>query len=125
MPHLNHQRGETRRSVNREVRCSCSMCGNPRRSLWGESRTLPELQAIQDLEEARGKRTPRPPQRTRKQKKPYSIYKRDLSLSGEPRGGWRLYRRYRTETARDCALRALRRSAEARAWGRRQFRPQG
>lgn len=34
MPHLNHRRGDTRRSVNREVKCSCSMCGNPRRSGW-------------------------------------------------------------------------------------------
>lgn len=30
MPHINHRRGDTRRSVNREVRCSCTWCGNPR-----------------------------------------------------------------------------------------------
>lgn len=34
MPHINHRRGETRRSVNREVRCSCQMCRNPRHSTW-------------------------------------------------------------------------------------------
>jgi hypothetical protein len=35
VPHINHKRGETRRSVNRETKCSCAMCGNPRRSVWG------------------------------------------------------------------------------------------
>jgi hypothetical protein len=45
MPHVNYRRGETRRSVNREVRCSCWCCGNPRK--WFEQLTVQERKALE------------------------------------------------------------------------------
>jgi len=111
MPHLNHGRGETRKSVNREVKCSCSMCGNPRRSAWHPDRTFPEMMAElyerEALADLGGYSLDRTWPKARKVEKPWVVEKQDLSSKGEPRGGWWLYRRYRTEQAALSALRQL------------------
>lgn len=120
MPHLNHRRGETRRSVNREVRCSCSMCGNPRRHAWFEPRTRAELKAELAQREAEaelhGASIDRPRPRKRKPR-PWAIQKIDFRPSGEPYDmEWWTCRRYRTEKAAQQALGRLQRSP--RRWRR-------
>ena len=108
MPHINHRRGETRRSVNREVKCSCEMCRNPRRSAWGPALTLQERKALEA--ERLERRWP-----SGRKDKPYTIEYCSGSGDYKPEeshwmAGWR---RYRTEAARDEALRVLQAKAEA------------
>lgn len=112
MPHINYARGETRRSVNREVPCSCTMCGNPRRNGWDNNPTRQELKAA--LED--DVRPPRP--KAKKGPKPYTLEKRHMSRQGEPGDWWVELKAYRTEKARDSALEALRKSARAYGWPR-------
>jgi hypothetical protein len=110
MPHINHHRGETRRSVNREVGCSCSMCGNPRRNGWDNSPTRQELKiALEDV-------APRARARAKKGPKPYTIEKRRISREGDTGKWWTELKSYRTLKARDSALEALRKSARCYGW---------
>ena len=99
MPHLNHQRGETRRSVNRETPCSCTMCGNPRRDGWSPSQTRAELKSELSEREWRGE-PDRPRSRSKRKRRPYGIEQWS-------RGWWNL-RTYSTEKSRDEALERLR-----------------
>lgn len=113
MPHINHRRGETRRSVNREVKCSCTMCGNPRRHGWDNPRTRQELLAAarEDLAENENYHV----KRAKKGPKPYTIDKRSIRHTGVADKGWTEMKRYRTEKARDAALQALRNSVRCYA----------
>jgi len=110
MPKVNHQRG-FKENLGRR-RCSCSMCCNPRRNGWDTGRealTLQERRQLDtELPDRQWKRAPRGP-------KPFAIEERRLAPEGGRcpglLGNWGVFstRRYRTQEARDDALKALRR----------------
>lgn len=104
MPHINHQRGDTRRRVNlgRGV-CSCSFCGNPRRHGWDNPLTRQEQKVLLPDD------TRTWPQ-GRKGPKRFTLEKRHIKGNGEPGRWWTELKCYRTEKDRDHALVALRKS---------------
>jgi hypothetical protein len=104
VPHLNHQRGETRRLVQEGTPCSCNMCGNPRRKGWDAPKTRAELKA--DLSEREQLGVPDRPRSRAKRKvaRPWGIDVWTVYYGG----GWSLHRKYATERARDEALAMLR-----------------
>ena len=106
MPHINHRRGETRQSVNRETRCSCYMCGNPRK--WWKQRTrheeLAELSTHEQLKDWPAKHWPR----SKRGEKPYIIQRSSLWARGGLLHGFHNFRRYRTREVAEAALASLR-----------------
>jgi hypothetical protein len=109
MPHINHRRGETRRSVNRETRCSCYMCGNPRK--WWNQRTLGETLADLDEKDQLDERPARRRTKSKSAQKDYLIQKRDSWARGGLLEGWYPHRRYLTKKSAKAALASLRGSA--------------
>lgn len=103
MPKTNHQRGYRENLGHR--RCSCDMCGNPRRCGWNSGQwklTRQEQRALLGDEDYH------PPGKKRG-KKPFGIRKRSVRRDGSVSEWWTEIRRYRTREGRDNALAAMRR----------------
>jgi hypothetical protein len=88
------------------------MCGNPRRNGWDTGREALTLQERRQLDAELPERHWK---RARQGPKPYAIEERRLAPEGGRcrglLGNWGIFstRRYRTEAARDTALKTLRR----------------
>lgn len=114
MPHLNHRRGDTRQRENLgSRRCSCSMCGNPRRNGWDNAPTRQEFKAALEDEHPRRPKAKKGPKR-------FTIEKRRVYRDGTVSEWWVEYKRYRTAKGRDMALESFRRSD--RPWWRHEYR---
>lgn len=107
MPKTNHRRG-FRENLG-ERRCSCSMCGNPRRNGWDNAPTRQEqLVALDDIPERDWPKAKKGPKR-------FTIEKRRIDRTGNPSQWWTELKRYRTEKDRDNALAGFRKSVRCYA----------